>query len=550
MPELFGFSFGRKKSPDTPLPNAKSFIPPEPDDGATTVASGGFYGSYLDLEGDQKSESGFVNHYRMMVLQPEVEIAVQDIVNESIVFDEYRTPVKLNMDHYEQSESIKKKINTEFKEILSLLDFNNKGIEIFRKWFVDGRLFFHKIVDEKNNKKGIIELRSIDPTRIKKVREVEKEKNKDGVEIVKKVNEFFVYDLTPKTNLYTPSFATKGIKVSPDAICYATSGLFDTGKKRVIGYLHKAIRPLNQLRMIEDSVVIYRISRAPERRVFYVDVGNLPKNKAEQYLKGLMNQYRNKLVYDASTGEIKDDKKHMNMLEDYWLPRREGGRGTEITTLPGGQNLGEITDINYFQKKLYRALNVPETRLQGESGFSLGRSSEILRDEIKFSKFVGRMRKRFSHLFNDLLKTQLLLKNIITPEDWDVMEDHIQYDYLYDNHFSELKEAELLNERLTLAQTAEPYVGRYYSQDYVRRHILRQTDEEIEEQDKIIKKEIKDGVIPDPNAPIDPQTGEPMALGQPIMDPDMERRTTQAVDAGVDLESQELIDTISKDYWE
>jgi hypothetical protein len=289
--------------------------------------------------------------------------------------------------------------------------------------------------------------------------------------------------------------------------------------------------------MIEDSLVIYRLSRAPERRIFYIDVGNLPKIKAEQYLRDVMMRYRNKLVYDANTGEIRDDKKFMSMMEDFWLPRREGGRGTEITTLPGGQNLGEITDIQYFQKKLYRALNVPETRLQGESGFSLGRSSEILRDEIKFSKFVGRLRKRFSHMFNDILKTQLILKNIITPEDWDVMEDHIQYDYLYDNHFSELKEAELLNERITLAQTAEPYVGRFYSQDYVRRHILRQSDEEIEEQDKLIEQEIKDGVIPDPaQMQIDPATGQPLPnLGAPVMDPDMERRTTQAVDAGVDL---------------
>tara|TARA_Y100001938_G_scaffold149847_1_gene238263 strand:- start:465 stop:1973 length:1509 start_codon:yes stop_codon:yes gene_type:complete len=494
MPELFGFSFGRKKSPDTPLPNAKSFIPPEPDDGATTVASGGFYGSYLDLEGDQKSESGFVNHYRMMVLQPEVEIAVQDIVNESIVFDEYRTPVKLNMDHYEQSESIKKKINTEFKEILSLLDFNNKGIEIFRKWFVDGRLFFHKIVDEKNNKKGIIELRSIDPTRIKKVREVEKEKNKDGVEIVKKVNEFFVYDLTPKTNLYTPSFATKGIKVSPDAICYATSGLFDTGKKRVIGYLHKAIRPLNQLRMIEDSVVIYRISRAPERRVFYVDVGNLPKNKAEQYLKGLMNQYRNKLVYDASTGEIKDDKKHMNMLEDYWLPRREGGRGTEISTLDGGQNLGEMEDVQYFQKKLFRALNIPTSRLEAENGFNMGRSAEITRDEVRFFKFIQRLRDKFSDLFMDLLKTQLILKGIITADDWKEIGQNAFIEYATDSYFTELKESEILKERMEVLREVNEYIGKYYSIDWVRKNILKFNETEIKEMDNDMAKEKEDGL--------------------------------------------------------
>ena len=338
------------------------------------------------------------------------------------------------------------------------------------------------------------------------------------------------------TNRYSGG-AGKGVKMTRDSVTYCTSGLVDRNKGSTLSWIHKAIKPINQLMMIEDSLVIYRLSRAPERRIFYIDVGNLPKIKAEQYLRDVMMRYRNKLVYDANTGEIRDDKKFMSMMEDFWLPRREGGRGTEITTLPGGQNLGEITDIQYFQKKLYRALNVPETRLQGESGFSLGRSSEILRDEIKFSKFVGRLRKRFSHMFNDILKTQLILKNIITPEDWDVMEDHIQYDYLYDNHFSELKEAELLNERLTLAQTAEPYIGKYYSQDYIRRNILRQSDEEIEEQDKLIEQEIKDGVIPDPaQMQIDPATAQPLPnLGAPVMDPNMERRTTQAVDAGVDL---------------
>jgi len=418
MPELFGFSFGKKKNPDTPPTASQSFVPPDFEDGAHQVASGAFYGQYVDLEGDKKNESGYVNHYRTMILQPEVELAVQDIVNEGVVFDEYRTPVKINMDHYEQSDSIKEKINTEFEEILSLLDFNNKGIDIFRKWFIDGRLYFHKIVDTKNTKKGIIELRPIDPTRIKKIREVKKEKNKDGIEVVKSTEEFYMYDMSPMTKSYVPQFTTKGIKVSPDAVCHVTSGLFDGTKKTVVGYLHKAIRPLNQLRMIEDSVVIYRISRAPERRVFYVDVGNLPKNKAEQYLKQLMNQYRNKLVYDANTGEIKDDKKHMNMLEDYWLPRREGGRGTEITTLDGGQNLGEMEDVDYFQKKLFRALNVPISRLEAENGFNMGRSAEITRDEIRFFKFIQRLRSKFSDIFMDLLKTQLILKGIITAEDW------------------------------------------------------------------------------------------------------------------------------------
>jgi hypothetical protein len=344
------------------------------------------------------------------------------------------------------------------------------------------------------------------------------------------IEEYFVYN--PKVSYPAANPASMGgnagIKMSKDSITYCTSGLVDRNKGSTLSYLHKAIKSLNQLRMIEDSLVIYRLSRAPERRIFYIDVGNLPKVKAEQYLRDVMMRYRNKLVYDASTGEIRDDKKFMAMLEDFWLPRREGGRGTEITTLPGGQNLGEITDIEYFKKKLYRSLNVPPSRMDGEGGFNLGRSSEILRDELKFTKFVGRLRKRFSNMFSDMLRTQLILKNIITPEDWEVMSEHIQYDFLYDNHFSELKDAELLNERLSMVATAEPYVGKYFSQDYVRRKILRQTDMEILEQDVLIKKEIKDGVIPDPSIPTDPETGMPldqtaqMDLGKPIVEPDLE----------------------------
>ena len=494
MPELFGFNFGRKKSPDTPPTSAKSFIPPEAEDGATTVATGGFYGSYVDLEGDIKSETGFINHYRTMILQPEVELAVQDTINEAIVFDEYRTPVKLNMDHYEQSDSIKEKIDIEFKEVLSLLDFNNKGIDIFRKWYVDGRLYFHKIVDEKSPKKGIIELRSIDPVRIKKIREVKKEKNKDGVEIVTDVDEFFMYDMTPKTNLYSPSFTTQGIKVSPDAVCYVTSGLFDSGKKRVVSYLHKAIRPLNQLRMIEDSVVIYRISRAPERRVFYVDVGNLPKNKAEQYMKTLMNQYRNKLVYDATTGEIKDDKKHMNMLEDYWLPRREGGRGTEITTLDGGQNLGEMEDVDYFQKKLFRALNIPISRLEADNGFNMGRSAEITRDEVRFFKFITRLRDKFGDLFMDLMKTQLILKGIITKDDWKEIAQNVYIEYATDSYFTELKESEILKERMEVLREVNEYIGKYYSIAWIRKNILKFNETEIKDMDEQMSGEKKDGL--------------------------------------------------------
>jgi len=486
-----------------------------------------------------------------------VDSAIEDIVNEAIVSDTNDRPVQIELSNLNASDGIKKKIREEFKFICELLDFDKKAHEIFRNWYVDGRLYYNKVIDQKNPHAGLQELRYIDSSKMRFMRQLKK-KGKDSVDALLKtepgspdsyefpdIEEFFVYNPNTtaggfQSNNYGGS--SKGVKMTRDSVTYCTSGLVDRNKGSTLSWIHKAIKPINQLMMIEDSLVIYRLSRAPERRIFYIDVGNLPKIKAEQYLRDVMMRYRNKLVYDANTGEIRDDKKFMSMMEDFWLPRREGGRGTEITTLPGGQNLGEITDIQYFQKKLYRALNVPETRMQGEGGFSLGRSSEILRDEIKFSKFVGRLRKRFSHLFSDLLRTQLILKNIITPEDWDVMEDHIQYDYLYDNHFSELKEAELLNERLTLAQTAEPYVGRYYSQDYVRRHILRQSDEEIIEQDKIIEQEIKDGVIPDPaQMQIDPATGQPMpALGDPVMDPDMEKRTTQAVGANLDIEANNV----------
>ena len=552
MARLFGFSIeDTEKIP----PGVVSPIPPNNADGADHYLTSGFFGSYVDIEGIYRTEFDLIKRYREMALHPECDSAIEDIVNEAIVSDTNDSPVEIELSNLNASDGIKKKIREEFKAVKDLLDFDKKAHEIYRNWYVDGRLYYHKVIDLKKPQEGIVELRYIDAMKMRYVRQQKKQdkdirianiNNDNPMEYeFPEIEEYFVY--SPKSTFPSqmPSAVTggnKGIKMTRDSVAYCTSGLVDRNKGSTLSYLHKAIKALNQLRMIEDSLVIYRLSRAPERRIFYIDVGNLPKIKAEQYLRDVMMRYRNKLVYNADTGEIRDDKKYMSMLEDFWLPRREGGRGTEITTLPGGQNLGEITDIQYFQKKLYRALNVPETRMQGESGFSLGRSSEILRDEIKFSKFVGRLRKRFSHLFSDLLRTQLLLKNIITPEDWDLMEDHIQYDYLYDNHFSELKEAELLNERLTLAQTAEPYVGRYYSQDYVRRNILRQTDEEIIEQDKIIEQEIKDGVIPDPaQMQVDPSTGQPMPnLGAPVMDPDMERRTTQAVGANLDIEANNV----------
>jgi hypothetical protein len=539
MAKLFGFSI----EDNEPLsPGVVSPVPPNNEDGTDHYLTSGFFGSYVDIEGVYRTEFDLIKRYREMALHPECDSAIEDIVNEAIVSDTNDTPIEIELSNLNASDGIKKKIRQEFKYILSLLDFDKKSHEIYRNWYVDGRLYYHKVIDLKNPHEGIQELRYIDPMKMRYVRQ-QKKSEKDKYRLANinsdnpmdfefpEIEEYFIYNPKMTYPSSNPSSlgGTAGIKMSKDSITYCTSGLVDRNKGSCLSYLHKAIKSLNQLRMIEDSLVIYRLSRAPERRIFYIDVGNLPKVKAEQYLRDVMMRYRNKLVYDANTGEIRDDKKFMSMLEDFWLPRREGGRGTEISTLPGGQNLGEITDINYFQEKLYRSLNVPTTRIGGEGGFNLGRSSEILRDEVKFSKFVSRLRKRFSYMFHDMLKTQLILKNIITPEDWTIMEEHIQYDFLYDNHFAELKDAELLNERLNMVQVAEPYIGKYFSQDYVRRKILRQTDEEIIDQDKLIKKEIEEGIIPDPNAPVDPMTGMPIDpnapmgdLGTPVMEPNMD----------------------------
>jgi hypothetical protein len=545
MTKLFGFSI---EDTEQLSPTAVSPVPPNNEDGNDHYLSSGFFGSYVDIEGVYRTEFDLIKRYREMALHPECDSAIEDIVNEAIVSDTNDSPVQIELSNLNASDGIKTKIRKEFKYILELLDFDRKSHEIYRNWYIDGRLYYHKVVDLKNPHEGIQELRYIDAMKMRYVRQ-QQVKNKDNFRLANvntdnpmdyefpKIEEYFIYN--PKMNYPTnnPSAlgGTGGIKMTRDSVTYCTSGLVDRNKGNTLSYLHKAIKSLNQLRMIEDSLVIYRLSRAPERRIFYIDVGNLPKVKAEQYLRDVMMRYRNKLVYDASTGEIRDDKKFMSMLEDFWLPRREGGRGTEITTLPGGQNLGEITDIEYFKKKLYRSLNVPPSRMDGEGGFNLGRSSEILRDEVKFSKFVSRLRKRFSYMFNDMLKTQLILKNIITPEDWGIMEEHIQYDFLYDNHFAELKEAELLNERLAMVQTAEPYVGKYFSQDYLRRKILRQTDQEIIEEDKLIKKEIEKGLIPDPSIPVDPNTGLPIDqsqpttdLGQPVNEPEVDASVVDA----------------------
>ena len=486
MAELFGFRIERSKKDQGA---GTSFSTPTPDDGTIDVAGGGFFGQILDVDGREKTELDLIRRYRDIAQQAECDAAIEDIVNEGIVANQKDQAIALDLDRFPYSDKIKRKVRKEFDEVLRLLDFEAKGHDIFRRWYVDGRLYYHKIIDTKDTRKGITELRYIDPTKIKKVREVNKDKDpKTGVDMIKKINEYFVYN--EKGLMSAGSGAgMQGLKIAADSITYCPSGLVDGNSGRVMSYLHKAIKPVNQLRMIEDALVIYRISRAPERRIFYIDVGNLPKIKAEQYLKDVMNRYRNKLVYDANTGEIRDDRNHMSMLEDFWLPRREGGRGTEINTLPGGSNLGEIDDITYFQRKLYRSLNVPISRLESESGFSLGRSTEITRDELKFTKFVQRIRKKFTPLFTDILRTNLLLKGVIGPDDWPVMQEHIQFDFIEDGHFAALKEAELLTDRLDQLGQVEPYIGTFFSKEYVLKKVLRMTDAEIEQMRDEIKTE-------------------------------------------------------------
>ena len=482
MAELFGYKISKSKDEE----GGTSFIAPSSDDGATDIAGGGFGASYLNTDGREKTDIDLISRYRDIAQQSECDTAIEDIINEGIVANERDIAVQIVLDNIPYSSKIKKTITEEFEEVLRLLKFEQKGHDLFRRWYVDGRIYFHKIIDQKSPRKGITEVRYIDATKIKKVRKIEKEKDvKTGVDKVKKVHEFFLYN---EKGLGSTG-VSGGIQIHPDAITYVPSGVIDGNGGRVLSYLHKAIKPVNQLRMVEDSLVIYRISRAPERRIFYIDVGNLPKVKAEQYLKDVMNRYRNKLVYDASTGEIRDDRNHMSMLEDFWLPRREGGRGTEITTLPGGQNLGEIDDIVYFQRKLFRSLNVPISRLEAESQFTLGRSTEITRDELKFTKFVQRIRKKFVPLFTDILKTQLLLKGVISPDDWKNIQEHIQYDFLADGHFAELKEAELLNDRINTLNQVEAYIGTFFSKTWVQKNVLRLTEIEIEEMQKEINKE-------------------------------------------------------------
>ena len=552
MAKLFGFSIEDSQDKSTSI---VSPVPKNNEDGVDNYIASGFYGQYVDIEGAYRSEHELIKRYREMALHPEVDKAIEDVVNEAIVTDLYDSPVEVELSNLNASEGIKKKIREEFRYLKEIMDFDKKSHEIFRNWYIDGRLYYLKVIDQKNPQEGIQDLRYIDPMKIKYIRQEKKSnvRNLTTLQTKEEVpnpqfDEYYMYTLKPNYPTGMVAQAGKGsVKISKDSITYCTSGLVDRNKNRVLSYLQKAIKALNQLRMIEDSLVIYRLSRAPERRIFYIDVGNLPKVKAEQYLKEVMNRYRNKLVYNAQTGEIRDDRKFMSMMEDFWLPRREGGRGTEITTLPGGQNLGELADIEYFQKKLYRSLGVPESRIGADSGFNLGRSSEILRDELQFSKFVGRLRKRFANMFNDMLKTQLILKNIVTPEDWSQMEDHIQYDFLYDNQFAELKETEMIQSRLGNLAQIEPYIGKYYSTEFIRKRILRQTDQEIEEIDMQIEEEIKNGILPDPSQ-VDPITGEPLPqgngqdLGAVPTDEDPDAAAAQITDAQYqkDTKSAEL----------
>jgi len=552
MSQLFGFQINRKEGQ-----RGQSPVPPSADE-PIAVAAGGYYGTYVDTDNQARNEFEMIRRYRDMAIHPEVDSAVDEVVNEFIVSDAYDSPVEVNLDNLQVGAGVRKRIRDEFEYIKRLLNFDNRAHEIVRTWYIDGRLFYHKVIDLDNPKKGITELRYIDPMKIKKVRQKIDNKPKDalaraaikGTALEYEYGTFIDYYLYNPKGFYKGGVLgpvgdmslSQGVKMATDSVTFVPSGLQDLNKRMTLGFLHKAIKSLNQLRMIEDSLVIYRLSRAPERRIFYIDVGNLPKVKAEQYLRDVMSRYRNKLVYDANTGEMRDDKKHMSMLEDFWLPRREGGRGTEITTLPGGQNLGELKDVEYFKKKLYNSLNLPPSRLTDDNkGFNLGKTTEVLRDELKFTKFIGRLRKRFSELFHDILKTQLILKGVISPEDWDDMKEHIQYDYLFDNHFNELKEIEMMNQRMMTVTQMDPFVGKYFSVEHIRRHVLGQKDVEFKEIDKQIKSEIASGLALDPaetNA-MDQMTQANTALAPEIEDQkaiDAAERDAEAQDASMERE--------------
>ena len=541
MSQLFGFQIQRKEGK-----KGQSPVPPNAEE-SIAVAAGGYYGTYVDTDNQARNEFEMIRRYRDMALHPEVDSAVDEVVNEFVVSDAHDTPVEINLDNLDAGMGIKKKIRDEFEYIKRLLNFDNRAHEIVRSWYIDGRLYYHKVIDLENPKKGITELRYIDPMKIKKVRQKLDNKPKDslGKQAIKGTALEYEYGTFIDYYLYNPKgfykggvlgpigdmSLSQGVKMATDSITFCPSGLQDLNKRMTLGFLHKAIKSLNQLRMIEDSLVIYRLSRAPERRIFYIDVGNLPKVKAEQYLRDVMARYRNKLVYDSSTGEMRDDKKHMSMLEDFWLPRREGGRGTEITTLPGGQNLGELKDVEYFKKKLFNSLNLPPSRLTDDNkGFNMGKSTEVLRDELKFTKFIGRLRKRFSEMFQDMLKTQLILKGVIAPEDWDDMKEHIQYDFLFDNHFNELKNIEMFNQRIATVTQMDPFVGKYFSVAHVRKEVLGQTNRDMRELDKEMQQEIDAGIVMSPQ---DVNTFDTMDRQNTAFQPEIQ---AQAADDAVERE--------------
>lgn len=516
MAELFGFTIARKKTEDE-QEKLPSIVSPTVEDGSVEIAPGGAYGTYVDLEAKAKNESDLVSKYREMSIQPEADYAIQDIVNEAIVVDENSGPCEIVLDKLEQPATIKKKIREAYADIFDMLDFQNNAYDIFRKWYIDGRLYYHIVIDETNLKAGIKDLRYIDPRKIRKVKEPIKEKDKrTGVTVYKGSNEYYMYN--PKG--ITTANQAQGVKIAKDSIAYCHSGIVDNRGSMIYSHLHKAIKPLNQLRMLEDAVVIYRLARAPERRIFYIDVGNLPKMKAEQYLRDMMVKHKNKLTYDATTGEVRDDRKFMTMLEDFWLPRREGGRGTEITTLPGGQNLGEMEDVDYFRRKLYKSLNVPTARMEQENQFQLGRASEITRDELKFNKFIKRLRNRFAMLFDELLEIHLALKGVTTRKEWQQMKQDIYYDFMEDNHFTELKDTEIMTERLRLLSEIDSYVGKYFSEQWVRTNVLRLTEDEVETIQTQIDQEAEGGEGDFPEESVEetvlPPEPEPEIIEEPI----------------------------------
>ena len=542
--KLFGFTLGQKDIVQVEKPDQASFtLPTEAiDDGAVTITQNAHYGTYVDLEGSARNEIELITRYREMSNHPECDMAIDEIVNEAITHTENGEVLKIVLDNLKQPETIKKKITEEFNNIQKMLNFSNLADDLFKRWYIDGRIYYHVVVNEKDPKKGIQELRYIDPRKIRKVREIQKERDpKTGANIIKSLAEYYVYNDRGSTTQTFTANATQGLRIAPEAIINVNSGLMDAKNVFVISYLHKAIKALNQLRMIEDAVVIYRISRAPERRIFYIDVGNLPKGKAEQYIRSIMIQYRNKLVYDASTGEIRDERKHMSMLEDFWLPRREGGKGTEITTLPGGQNLGEMEDVKYFQKKLLNALNVPASRLDTNSGsmMGLGRTTEVTRDEVKFSKFVNRLRNKFAQVFDHALKIQLVLKGVCTTEEYEDFREQIYYDFIKDNNFTEMRDAELLRERINTATMLDPFIGKYYSAAWVRKNVLQMTDEEIEQMEKEIEEE---GPVAQP--------GDEQAQAQqeqvPPEDNSMERAPSESETPELDAEVERSALNINK----